>query len=80
MRKPLEADGHGGAIAPCYLGTAVRFWVLAFAVKNLGSRQIRQSQVLPELSLDLLDQALRLSRQMNHGRVITWLMDHLGGQ
>lgn len=51
--------------------------LLAFAIENLGSRQIRQSQVLPELSLELLDQALQRSRPMNHGRVITWLIDQL---
>ncbi len=51
--------------------------VLAFAVENLGSRQICQSQVIPELPLNLPDQALPLSRQMNHGRVMTWLMEQL---
>lgn len=51
--------------------------VLAFAIENLGSRQIRRSQVLPELSLDLLEQALQRSRHTNHGQVITWLMGQL---
>ncbi|MFQ4135245.1 Uma2 family endonuclease [Nodosilinea sp. PGN35] len=51
--------------------------LLAFAVENLGSRQIQQSQVLSELPLALLTQALQRSRQTNHGQVITWLMDQL---
>lgn len=51
--------------------------VLAFAVENLGSRQIQQSQVLSELPLALLNQTLQRSRQFNHGQVITWLMDQL---
>ena len=51
--------------------------LITFAVENVGSRQIRQSQVLPELFLELLGEALQRSRHMNHGRVITWLIDQL---
>jgi Uma2 family endonuclease len=48
--------------------------VLAFAVENQGSRRILQSQVLPGLDISLLQEALRLTRQMNHGKVSAWLL------
>lgn len=48
--------------------------ILAFEIQNLGSRKIEQSQVLPGLEMSLLEQALLKSRQMNHGKVSTWLL------
>jgi len=48
--------------------------VFAFEVQNRGSRQVDQSQVLPGLQIAVLEEALRRSRQMNHGRVSAWLM------
>ncbi|MBE9178385.1 Uma2 family endonuclease [Oculatella sp. LEGE 06141] len=48
--------------------------VIAFAVENGGSRRITQSQVLPGLQLSLLQEALQLTRQMNHGKVSAWLL------
>lgn len=48
--------------------------VLAFTVENKGSRRIRQSQVLPELEISLLEQAFQRTRLMNHGKVSAWLL------
>ena len=38
-----------------------------------GSWRIDSSTVLPGLSMALLEEALRQSRQMNHGKVSAWL-------
>ncbi|MBW4649222.1 MAG: Uma2 family endonuclease [Kastovskya adunca ATA6-11-RM4] len=48
--------------------------LIAFEIQNQGSRRIYQSQVLPGLDISLLEEALRRSRQMNHGKVSTWLL------
>ncbi len=48
--------------------------ILAFEVQNRGSRRIDQSYVLPGLDMGLLEEALRRSRQMNHGKVSAWLL------
>ncbi|MBW4688923.1 MAG: Uma2 family endonuclease [Komarekiella atlantica HA4396-MV6] len=48
--------------------------VMAFAVENLGSRRITESQVLPGLAISLLNDALRRTRQMNQGQVGAWLL------
>jgi Uma2 family endonuclease len=48
--------------------------VIAFEIQNRGSRRIDQSQVLPGLDIALLEEAFRRSRQMNHGKVSTWLL------
>jgi Uma2 family endonuclease len=51
--------------------------IIAFAIANGGSRRIFESQVLPELSIVLLEEALQRSRQMNHGKVSAWLLAQL---
>lgn len=48
--------------------------ILAFAIENLGSRRIEESQVLTGLKMSLLEEAIAKSRQMNHGKVSTWLL------
>lgn len=48
--------------------------VTAFAVADGGSRQINTSQVLPELTLDLVREALELSRSEEHGAITRWLL------
>ncbi len=48
--------------------------VIAFTIENGGSRRITQSQVLPGLTIALLNEALGRSRQMNHGQVYAWLL------
>lgn len=49
--------------------------IIAFAIANGGSRRIRKSQVLPELEIALLEEALRRARQMNHSKVGAWLLE-----
>lgn len=48
--------------------------IIAFEIANRGSRRIDQSQVLPGLAIALLEEALRRSRQTNHGKVSAWLL------
>lgn len=48
--------------------------ILAFTIENQGSRKIERSQVLVGLEISLLEEALRRSRQMNHGKVTSWLL------
>jgi Uma2 family endonuclease len=49
--------------------------VIAFVIENGGSRKIRQSSVLAGLDLSILEEALRRSRETNHGKVGAWLLD-----
>jgi len=49
--------------------------IIAFAVENGGSRKIRESQVLPELKIAVLEEALRRTRQSNHSKVGAWLLE-----
>lgn len=53
--------------------------IIAFEIQNLGSRRIEQSLVLPGLEIALLEEALRRSRQMNHGKVSAWLLSQWQG-
>jgi Uma2 family endonuclease len=48
--------------------------IIAFAIENAGSRRIRESHVLPELEISLLEEALRRTRQTNHSKVGAWLL------
>lgn len=48
--------------------------ILAFSIANRGSRRITKSQVLPELTISLLEEALRHSRQMDQSQVGAWLL------
>jgi Uma2 family endonuclease len=51
--------------------------VIAFAIANAGSHRITESTVLPGFSLALLSEALRRTRQTNHGQVSAWLLSRL---
>jgi Uma2 family endonuclease len=48
--------------------------IIAFAIANGGSRRITQSQILTGLKLNILTEALRRSRSINHSEVGQWLM------
>ena len=52
--------------------------IIAFAITHHngqnGSQRIAQSQVLPGLSIDTLQEALRLSRSQNQSQVGQWLL------
>ena len=49
--------------------------VIAFAVADGGSKRISKHQVLPGLTISLLNQAFRRTRQMNQRLVGAWLME-----
>jgi Uma2 family endonuclease len=48
--------------------------IIAFAISDGGSKQISQSEVLSNLDLGILEEALRKTRQEDHGKVGAWLM------
>lgn len=48
--------------------------ILGFEIIERGSRRIQESIVLPGLSLDILEEALRRSREADHGQVSAWLL------
>ena len=48
--------------------------IIAFQIENKGSKRITQSQVLPDLEIDTLVQALQKSRENNHSEVSRWLL------
>jgi Uma2 family endonuclease len=49
--------------------------IIAFKIENGGSYRIRESQVLPDLKLSVLEEALKMTRQTNHGKVGAWLLE-----
>ena len=66
-----------------YEGLGVReYWVvdveagevIAFEVADGGSKQIRQSQVLPGLPIALIEEALKRSQNQDDGEVNRWLL------
>ncbi|MEM8810218.1 MAG: Uma2 family endonuclease [Cyanobacteria bacterium P01_G01_bin.38] len=48
--------------------------VIAFAIADGGSRQIQVSAVLPELSMSVIEEALRRSQTEDDGAVNRWLL------
>ncbi len=48
---------------------------MAFTMQNHGTFRIKKSQVLPELKIALLEEALRRTRQNNHSQVRAWLLE-----
>lgn len=48
--------------------------ILAFAIADGGSKRITESQVLPNLPLSLLEDALRRTRATPQSEVIRWLL------
>ncbi len=48
--------------------------IIAFAIHDGGSKQIQQSLVLQNLDLSILEEALRKTREEDHGKVGAWLM------
>lgn len=48
--------------------------ILAFAIADRGSREIQISQVLPGLSMSLIESALRRNQTENDTAVSQWLM------
>ena len=48
--------------------------IIAFKIEDKGSKRITKSQVLPNLEIDILVQALQKSREKNHSEVSRWLL------
>ncbi|WNZ22905.1 Uma2 family endonuclease [Leptolyngbya sp. NK1-12] len=48
--------------------------VLAYAIADQGSRRIRESQVLPGLTIAVIEEALRRSRATDQSQVGAWLL------
>jgi Uma2 family endonuclease len=48
--------------------------VVAFAVENGGSREIRESQVLPGLALSTVEEAMQRSQTEDDGALTRWLI------
>jgi Uma2 family endonuclease len=48
--------------------------IIAFKIENGGSYRLRESLVLPILKLSILEEALKMTRQTNHGKVMAWLL------
>ncbi len=48
--------------------------IIAFQMEEKGSRRITQSQVLPDLEMSILVEALQKSRDSNHSEVSRWLL------
>ncbi|GEM_PF-1661342 len=48
--------------------------IIAFAIESGGSRRITESQVLPGLSISMLEEVLRRTRTMDQSQVGSWLL------
>ncbi|MCL1467152.1 Uma2 family endonuclease [Argonema galeatum] len=55
----------------------VRALLIAFAIADGGSRQITQSQVLPNLPFSLLEEALRRGRESGRSQIYGWLIGQM---
>lgn len=54
-----------------------RCLLIAFAIADGGSRQITQSQVLPNLPFSLLEEALKRGRKTGRSQLYTWLINQI---
>ena len=70
-------------VAEYWIADVATTQVIAFAIlpadplrgiENGGSRRITESAVLPGLKISLLQAALQMTRQTNHGKVGAWLL------
>ena len=48
--------------------------IIAFAIADGGSKRISRSLVLPDLEINILENALQKTRQENHSKVGAWLL------
>ena len=54
--------------------------IIAFSIiANSGSQRITESQVLPELPLPLLEEALQRSRNLDQTQVGSWFLEQVQG-
>jgi Uma2 family endonuclease len=72
--KRFQYEGLG--IPEYWIVNVQAIKILGFAHSSDGSiRHIRESQVLPGLKLEILEQALQRSRQENQSATTAWLME-----
>ncbi|MFB2936094.1 Uma2 family endonuclease [Aerosakkonemataceae cyanobacterium BLCC-F154] len=55
----------------------VQALLIAFAMADNGSRQITQSQLLPNLPFSLLEEALRRGRESGRSQLYSWLIGEM---
>ncbi|QYO62988.1 Uma2 family endonuclease [Leptolyngbya sp. 7M] len=48
--------------------------IIAFQMINCGSKRIQQSQVLPNLEIAVIREAIEQRQQMDDGQLVAWLM------
>lgn len=48
--------------------------IIAFQIINGGSSRIERSQVLPDLEVAVVREAIEQRRQIDDGQLVTWLM------
>jgi Uma2 family endonuclease len=54
--------------------------ILAFAIEqNMGSRRVRQSEVLQGLAMDAIAEALHKSQELDHAKLGQWWMEKIRG-
>lgn len=54
--------------------------IIAYTITNRGSHRIDQSAVLPNLTLSILENALRQSKTLDHSAVGNWLLQQFSPQ
>ncbi len=64
-------------VAEYWIVDVVNVQVIAFAIADGDSKEIRESRVLPGLEIFLLNEAFRMSRRMSQSQVLNWLFTQL---
>lgn len=72
-RKRLLYEDLG--VAEYWVVDVAEAIITGFEMIDRGSRRIQESLVLPGLKLDVLEAALRRSRETDHGQACAWLLE-----
>jgi len=76
-RKRLLYEDLG--VAEYWVVDVTEAIITGFEMIDRGSRRIRESLVLPGLKLEILEEALRRSREADHGQASAWLLEQWRG-